>query len=113
VNITGHGWRKLMRAESPFTYVIETLPRALPIFDFIQKHGLVDDAEAYGNLNMGAGFALYMPEADVDKALEVVKSAGPSMPFAAFRAGHIESGEKKVVIRPKALEFHGSTLAVR
>jgi phosphoribosylformylglycinamidine cyclo-ligase len=113
VNITGHGWRKLMRAESPFTYVIETLPRALPIFDFIQKHGLVDDEEAYGNLNMGAGFALYMPEADVDKALEVVKSAGPSMPFAAFRAGHIESGEKKVVIRPKALEFHGSTLAVR
>lgn len=60
VNITGHGWRKLMRAKQPFTYTIDQLPKQLPIFDFIQKHGLVDDREAYGNLNMGAGFALYV-----------------------------------------------------
>src|SRR3989344_4843881 len=27
VNVTGHGWRKLMRATQPFAYVIEDLPR--------------------------------------------------------------------------------------
>jgi phosphoribosylformylglycinamidine cyclo-ligase len=111
VNITGHGWRKLMRADAPFTYVIETLPRALPIFDFIQKRGSLDDAEAYGNLNMGAGFALYVPAADVDKVLHVV--AASAAPYRAFRAGYIERGEKKVVISPRALEFNASTLAVR
>lgn len=54
VNVTGHGWRKLMRATQPFSYVIETLPTQLPIFDFLQKHGPVDDKEAYGNLNIRA-----------------------------------------------------------
>jgi phosphoribosylformylglycinamidine cyclo-ligase len=46
VNITGHGWRKFMRAQQSFSYVIEKLPTQLPIFDFIQEHGPVDDEEA-------------------------------------------------------------------
>jgi phosphoribosylformylglycinamidine cyclo-ligase len=107
VNITGHGWRKLMRATQPFAYIIELLPRQLPIFDFIQEHGPVDDKEAYGNFNMGAGFALFVPESDVEKVIQV---AG----FPAFRAGHIEESDvKRVVIKPKNLEYLGSTLSVR
>lgn len=109
VNVTGHGWRKLMRATQPFTYVIDTLPTQLPIFDFLQQHGPVDDTEAYGNLNMGAGFALYVSEADVKKVIDVAKNLG----LRAFTAGHIEDGDKKVVIRPKGLEYSGDTLAVR
>ncbi|MFA6251019.1 MAG: AIR synthase related protein [Candidatus Paceibacterota bacterium] len=107
VNITGHGWRKLMRLEKKFAYVIDTLPTQLPIFDFIQKHGPVDDDEAYGNLNMGAGFAIYIPESDIGK---IPKSDR----FRVFKAGHIEeSAEKKVVILPKGIEFKSETLAVR
>ncbi len=109
VNITGHGWRKLMRATQPFTYVIEKLPTQLPIFDFMQKHGPVDDVEAYGNLNMGAGFALYVTQNDVEKVLV----ASRSLSLKTFVAGHIESGERKVVIQPKHIEFAGETLAVR
>lgn len=109
VNITGHGWRKLMRAPQPFTYVIDALPAPLPIFDFIQEHGPVDDAEAYGNLNMGAGFALYVHQNDVWKVDEAAKALG----LRAFRAGRVESGEKKVIIKPKGLEYAGATLAVR
>ena len=60
VNITGHGWRKLMRAPQPWSYVIDNLPPQLPIFDFLQEHGPVSDEEAYSNLNMGAGFALFV-----------------------------------------------------
>jgi len=106
VNVTGHGWRKFMRATQPFAYVVDTLPEQLPIFDFIQEHGPVDDKEAYGTFNMGAGFALYVPEADVDKVLEVEKDA--------IIAGHIEKSDtKKVVIKPKGLEYLGSTLGVR
>ena len=109
VNITGHGVRKFMRATQPFTYVIDTLPTQLPIFDFLQKHGPLDDLEAYGNLNMGAGFALYMKEGYAWKVIEIARDLG----LKAFVAGHIEAGDKKVIIKPKGLEYAGETLAVR
>ena len=109
VNITGHGWRKFMRANRLFTYIIDTLPKQLPIFPFMQKYGPIDDREAYGNLNMGAGFALYIAEADVPAVLEISKANG----IGALRAGHIETGEKKVVIKPKNIVYLGSTLRVR
>ena len=86
----------------PFAYIIDTLPTQLPIFDFIQKHGPVNDREAYGNLNMGAGFALYVPEEHVDKVVRIAAMVGQR----AFRAGHIEASDtKKVVIKPKGLEL--------
>lgn len=109
VNITGHGWRKLMRATQAFSYIVEQLPKQLPIFDFLQQHGPVDDTEAYGNFNMGAGFALYVAEADVDTVLKVAASQN----LGAFQAGHIEDGDKKVVIKPKGLEYLATTLGVR
>jgi phosphoribosylformylglycinamidine cyclo-ligase len=110
VNITGHGWRKLMRAADPFTYVVERIPAPQPVFEFMQSIGGVDDAEAYGNLNMGAGFAVYVPEKDVATVLDVAKA----FPFAALRAGHLEkSATKRVVITPKRLEYAADTLAVR
>lgn len=114
VNVTGHGWRKLMRATQPFTYVIDELPKQLPIFDFIQKHGPVTDREAYGNLNMGAGFVLYVSQEDVKKVFGVLESYEGSNRFGAVYAGHVESSDvKKVVIKPKGLEYSGSTLGVR
>jgi phosphoribosylformylglycinamidine cyclo-ligase len=114
VNVTGHGWRKLMRAPQPFAYIIETLPKQLPIFDFIQKHGPVDDREAYGNLNMGAGFVFYVSEADVKKVWAVLESYESSNRFGAVYAGHIENSDaRKVVIKPKDLKYLGSTLGVR
>lgn len=109
-NITGHGWRKFMRAKQSFTYVIETLPKQLPIFGFLQEHGPVDDEEAYGNLNMGAGFALYLAEKDVPTVLEIAASHN----IGALRAGYIkQSDNKKIVILPKNLEYSGATLGVR
>lgn len=109
VNVTGHGWRKLMRATEPWIYVIETLPTQLPIFDFLQQHGPVDDEEAYGNLNMGAGFVLYVAEEEATAVINIAKKNKQR----AFVAGHIERGDKKVVIKPKGLEFLGHTLGVR
>jgi phosphoribosylformylglycinamidine cyclo-ligase len=132
VNITGHGWRKLMRAPQPFTYIIDRLPNQLPIFDFLQRHGPIDDREAYSNLNMGAGFALYVPQSDVEKVLAICRENN----LFGFQAGYIEEPaqkesvdlnirflgrncalpaplEKKLVIRPKGLEFSGSALNIR
>ena len=111
VNITGHGWHKLMRANGNFTYVIEKLPRPLPVFDCIQEYGPVDDREAFGNLNMGAGFAIYIPRSHVSAVEALAREEG--WPFDVFNAGHIESGDRSVVIEPKKLEYKAETLAVR
>ncbi|MBV6343643.1 AIR synthase-related protein, partial [Candidatus Magnetobacterium casense] len=113
VNVTGHGWRKIMRARQSFTYVIDVLPRQLPIFDFIQEHGPVDDREAYGNLNMGAGFVLFVPQSDLSNVWDVLESYDAPDRFGAVIAGHVENGPKKVVIKPKRIEFLGSELGVR
>ncbi len=110
VNVTGHGWRKLMRSPEPFAYVVEEIPTPQPVFEFIQATGHIDDAEAYGNFNMGAGFAIYVPEKDVPAVLDVARA----FPVRALRAGHVEkSPGKKVVIRPKGLEYAAETLEVR
>jgi phosphoribosylformylglycinamidine cyclo-ligase len=110
VNITGHGWRKLMRAPEPLAYVLDQAPPVPPVLEFMQSHGNIDDREAYGNFNMGAGFAIYVPEKDVAAVLEMTRA----FPFGALRAGHIEKADqKKVVIRPKNLEYSGDTLSVR
>lgn len=119
VNITGHGWRKLMRAEHNFAYVVDKLPRQQPIFDFIQEHGPVDDREAYGNFNMGAGFALYVSAPDVQKVFQVMAGgwAGahyPDIEMAVVYAGQIErSPNRRVVIPPKNLQFEGEELNIR
>jgi phosphoribosylformylglycinamidine cyclo-ligase len=110
VNITGHGWRKLMRAPEPFAYVVEAVPSPPPVFGLIQTVGNVDDAEAYGHFNMGAGFAVYVPDKDVAAVLEVARA----FPFGALRAGHVEkSVVKKVVVMPRGLEYEADTLRVR
>ena len=111
VNITGHGWRKLMRAKQPFSYIIDWLPYQLPIFDFIQKYGPVTDEEAYGNLNMGAGFALYISmDTDILRVMNIAKDLG----LEAQCVGHIEKSDvKKVIISPNNLEYLGETLSIR
>jgi phosphoribosylformylglycinamidine cyclo-ligase len=103
-----------MRATQPFAYIIENLPSQQLIFEFIQKHGPVDDEEAYGNFNMGAGFALYVPEADVKKVWGVLESYEYPNRFGACYAGHIErSDKKKVIIKPKGIEDSSETLDIR
>ncbi len=117
VNITGHGWRKLMRAKQPFAYVMKTIPKPQPVFDFIQQHGPVNGEEMYGNFNMGAGFALYIPPSELPKLDDVLVARGERgvRRFNTWHmAGRIEKSDvKKVVIEPKGITFEANTLAVR
>lgn len=111
VNITGHGWRKLMRAVEPFVYVIDRIPVQQPVFRFIKEHGRVTLEEMYGNYNMGAGFALYVDGSDASRVISVAKEHG----IDAWKAGYIENhgDEKRVLIESIDLEYDGSTLGVR
>ncbi|MFA6992753.1 MAG: AIR synthase-related protein [Candidatus Gracilibacteria bacterium] len=111
VHITGHGWRKLMRATSPFVYVIEKILKPLPVFKFIQQHSGMDEKEMYATFNMGAGFALYVDKKDAKRVLAISKECKMN----AIDAGYIkkQGKTKKVKILPKKIEYSGSSLAVR
>ncbi len=109
VNVTGHGWRKLMRASADFSYVIDTILEPQPEFLHMQKVAGVDDTEMYGNFNMGVGFAIYVSPRDTEAVLAQAKKHN----LRATRAGHVEAGAKQVVIKPKNITFSEDTLEVR
>jgi phosphoribosylformylglycinamidine cyclo-ligase len=108
-NITGHGWRKLLRHPRALTYRVHTLPALPPVLRFIQQQCAMDDHEAYGTLNMGAGFALFVAAADVPATLEVAAS----LDMQAWHAGNVEAGSKQLLIEPLGLHYGGDALNLR
>jgi len=108
-NITGHGWRKLLRHPSSFTYRIHTVPPVTPVLKFMQEHAKQDDREAYSTLNMGAGFAIFVPAADAQRTVEVAQACG----IAAWVAGQLEEGEKQLLIEPLNIRFSDDDLQLR
>jgi len=108
-NITGHGWRKIMRAAQDFTYELHTIPVVPEEFDFMQSKSGVDDSEMYGNFNMGAGYAIYLPKDQATKIVEIASQHG----LQATIAGEVKTGPKQVIITPKHITFSEDTLGVR
>jgi phosphoribosylformylglycinamidine cyclo-ligase len=109
VHVTGHGWRKLMRAARDLTYTVERIPEVPPVLEFIRKHAQLSDAEAYGTFNMGAGMALYLPEKAAERAIVAARELG----FGMQQVGHVTRGDRAVYIRPLDLRFEGSSLQLR
>ncbi|HEY3493536.1 MAG TPA: AIR synthase related protein [Polyangiaceae bacterium] len=109
VHVTGHGWRKLMRASKALSYVIERLPEVPPVLSALASAAGMSALEAYGTYNMGAGFAFYVSEASVELAQRTASRAGTPL----LHAGHVEAGPKRVVLAPLGLEFAGGSLAIR
>jgi len=108
-NITGHGWRKLLRHPATFTYRIHSVPEVTPVLRFIQQHAKQDDREAYSTLNMGAGFALFVKAEDAERTVEVAKAQG----IEAIVAGRVEAGPKQLVIEPLGITFGTDDLQLR
>jgi phosphoribosylformylglycinamidine cyclo-ligase len=108
-NVTGHGWRKLMRHPGAFTYRFHELPPVPESLLFLVEQTQSDDREAYGNLNMGAGFALFVAASDAQRTVEIAAQQG----VRAWVAGQVESGDKQVVIEPLSLTFGADDLHVR
>jgi phosphoribosylformylglycinamidine cyclo-ligase len=108
-NITGHGWRKIMRATAKFTYRMTFTPEADELFDFIAENSGNSEEEMYSNYNMGAGYAVYVPASQTKKTVEAIKKVG----LTAWDAGRVEAGPKQVIIEPKNITYSGERLGVR
>jgi phosphoribosylformylglycinamidine cyclo-ligase len=108
-NITGHGWRKLLRHPKALSYHIHHVPPVPAVLRFIQQQAQHDAAQAYGTLNMGAGFALFVPAADAARTVAVAQACG----VEAWVAGEVRSGPKRLHIEPLGVTFEGDTLQLR
>ena len=108
-NITGHGWRKLLRHPAALTYRIHTVPPVPAVLRFIQQQARQDDREAYSTLNMGAGFALFVAAEDAERTVQVALAQG----VGARIAGNVEAGPKQVLIEPLGIRFGTDDLQLR
>ncbi len=109
INITGHGWRKLLRHTKTLTYRIQHLPPVPPVLQFIQQHAQHSAQEAYSTLNMGAGFALFVRPEDAEQTVKVAQAQG----IDAWICGQVEEGPKRLLIEPIEVEFGLDDLQLR
>ncbi|OGM12101.1 phosphoribosylformylglycinamidine cyclo-ligase [Candidatus Woesebacteria bacterium RBG_16_34_12] len=109
VNITGHGWLKIMRHPNKFTYRITKLPPVPDVLKFIVEKANLEHKDAYSSLNMGAGFAIFIPEKDVKKTLSISKKTG----INAYVIGLVEKGTKQVIIEPLKIIYEGKVFKLR
>ncbi len=84
-HITGDGLNNLLRLGKGVGYDIDEPLPAQPIFGLIAEHGSIDDAEMHEVFNMGCGFCVTVPEADLDPALDLLRAHYP----AARRVGSV------------------------
>ncbi len=63
----------------------------------------------YGNYNMGAGYAVYLPADQAKQAQKIIGGCG----LKSWLAGSVEKGKKQVVIKPKNIIFGTETLGLR
>ncbi len=108
-NITGHGWRKLLRHPAVHGYRIHTVPPVPPVLRFIAEHAGHDAREAYSTLNMGAGFALFVAAGEAERTVAVARAQG----VEAWVAGSVEAGPKQLLIEPIGVHFGDDDLQLR
>ena len=98
-----------MRANKDFSYIVKQVPPIPTIFNFIKEHSGSSDEDMYGNFNMGAGFAIYLPTEQVEKAKAVAEKHN----LKSWNAGIVQTGSKKVVIKSKNITFQAESLGIR
>ncbi len=99
--ITGHGWKKIMRAKKGFSYKIDFVPEPGELFKFLVEKSQVSEKEAYFTWNMGVGYVAMVSNGDREKALEIAEKHG----IRAWELGRVQKGQKRVEIKPKSIAF--------
>jgi phosphoribosylformylglycinamidine cyclo-ligase len=109
VNVTGHGWRKLMRHPAAFSYRIARVPPVPSVLRFMQDAAGLTARDAYGSFNMGAGFALFVAPQEAERTAQLATAAG----VRSWVAGTVEAGPRRVVIEPLDVEYDAGDLQLR
>lgn len=108
-HITGHGLRKLMRADRQLTYRLTTLQEPQPVFTTIIDALDLDAETAYGTFNMGSGFAVIAPAGIGGQIVDAAFGVG----LDATVAGVIEEGPRRVILEEVGVTFVDEDLQLR
>jgi phosphoribosylformylglycinamidine cyclo-ligase len=108
-HITGHGLRKLMRADRELGYRIHSLPEVPEVLAYLAGATGMDSAEAYGTFNMGAGLAVYCAAGSGSAVVASAQSLG----HAALLAGVVEDGPRRVMLEPVGVTYEAADLELR
>ena len=73
-HITGGGLDNISRINDNYQYVIDSPLPVLPVFDWLQEKGNIEDKEMYRTFNMGMGMIVVVDEKDTEKALSILGS---------------------------------------
>jgi phosphoribosylformylglycinamidine cyclo-ligase len=84
-HITGDGLNNLLRLGQGVGYEISDPLPVPPVFDLIAAEAGIGDGEMHEVFNMGCGFCVTVPEADLDAALALLRAHYP----AARRIGSV------------------------
>ena len=71
-HITGGGLDNISRINDNYQYVIDKPLPVLPVFDWLQEKGSIEDKEMYRTFNMGMGMMVIVGEEDAEKALSIL-----------------------------------------
>ncbi len=108
-HVTGHGLRKLMRADRDLTYRVDRLPEVPEVLSFLAGAARLSPREAYGTLNMGVGFAIFCAPGAGAAAVSLAGELG----HPALVAGRVEAGPRRVVLGPIGAEYESEELELR
>jgi phosphoribosylformylglycinamidine cyclo-ligase len=99
LNGTGGGISKIAYAKKPFTYRVERWVEDIPpLFEFMRGIG-VGLEDCLTTFNWGIGFYVFVPEAEVGRALDAGRKAG----YDLLDLGGIEDGPRRVIFEPEGL----------
>ena len=91
-HISGDGLLNLLRFDAEVGYRFDSLLPVSPVFEVIQREGGISDQEMYRVFNMGIGFCVVVPPADVEITLRAIASTGGE----AAVVGEVIPGPRRV-----------------
>ena len=103
LNGTGGGISKIAYDKRPFTYRIKRWVEPPALFQLMREIG-VSLEDCLTTFNWGIGFYIFAPEEEVDRALEIGKSAG----YELLHLGVVEKGERQVIFEPEKMTLFPS-----
>jgi len=109
IHMTGHGWRKIMRANTDFVYEINQIPIPQEEFMLVKQITGKDDKQMYSDYNMGSGFTYIVDPKDVNIVIKSAQKLG----YKAIDAGIVKSGPKTVDIKPLNIKFVDADMHLR
>lgn len=75
-NITGGGFRNLLRLKKNVRFLIDRLPPVPGIFTFLSELGAIPESEMFQTFNMGTGFVIIAARGEGDAVCREMRQAG-------------------------------------